>query len=107
MGTVQLTVERNSREGPVIHLAGECDMASVDALSAAGRDVIATVSPGGRVTVEMHSLAFLDCSGLGTLVAMRNAATDQDVELRLRAVPHHVNRILALTAMADSFVIES
>lgn len=103
---MQISMDLNTPEGPVIHLEGECDMASIDALNAAGREAIGAASAGGRMTIDLRALTFLDSSGLGALVAIRNAATDKNIALRLRSVPRQASRILALTAMEDFFEIE-
>jgi anti-sigma B factor antagonist len=58
------------------------------------------------MTIDLRALTFLDSSGLGALVAIRNAATDKNIALRLRSVPRQASRILALTAMEDFFEIE-
>jgi anti-anti-sigma factor len=105
--TVKLSVDLNAPGGPVIHLEGECDMASIDALTVAGRDAIAAAEPGGRVTIDMGALTFLDSSGLGALIGIRKAATDKHIELRLRSVPRQASRILTITAMNDLFDIEA
>lgn len=103
MGSVEISVDHNAPDGPVIHLDGDCDMASVAALNAAGRDAVAAAAPGGLVNIDMGALTFLDSSGLGALVAIRNAASHENVVLRLRHVPSQASRILALTAMEDFF----
>lgn len=105
--TVKLSVDLSAPEGPVIHVEGECDMASIGALTVAGRDAIAAAEPSGRVTIDMRALTFLDSSGLGALIAIRKAATDKHIELRLRSVPSQASRILAITAMEDFFDIET
>lgn len=104
---MHLSVDFDDRDVPRINVAGECDVSSVEALRAAASDVIATLSPGARVTIDLHALTFLDCCALGALVAISNEAASRDIELRLRAVSVPVSRLLTLTAMQDFFTIDS
>ncbi len=61
-----IAVDTQSPDGPVVRLAGELDLSTADALSAAIEPFLA--SPPDRLCFDVDRLQFLDSSGLAVLV---------------------------------------
>jgi anti-anti-sigma factor len=92
--------------GPVIRLAGEIDMLVSDDMRAAGEEAVAHTPEGGRVTIDLAEVTFLDSTGIGSLVAISNAARAKDVPLVLRSVPERITKLLAITGLDGVFATE-
>ncbi|AVV45315.1 hypothetical protein C6376_32100 [Streptomyces sp. P3] len=60
----------------------------------------------GHIDVACGQLTFIDCTGLSALLAAAHAAKAGGSELRLRAVPHSLARLLRLTCTGGAFTIE-
>ncbi|MFD9337517.1 STAS domain-containing protein [Streptomyces sp. NPDC060028] len=59
----------------------------------------------GGVDVDCAQLSFCDCSGLSALLAATRGVKAAEVELRLRAVPHVLARLLQLSHTGTAFTI--
>jgi anti-anti-sigma factor len=82
---------------PVIRLAGELDLAGVDA-TRVGIDRYLTTAPT-RVTFDLEELTFMDSSGIALLVQVSN-----DVgSVSLTNVPPIVHRVLEATGLLEHF----
>ena len=96
-------VEQGS-DGVVVTLRGELDLAAAPGLQ---QELLALIArPVPDLTLDLGALSFLDSSGLGALYRARQAATEQGIVLRLRAVPDHVRRVLDVTAMSPLFDLD-
>jgi len=97
-------VEVTERQGiTVVTLIGELDVYSSTALRAR----LSTLLDGGmtNLVVNMGQLAFIDSTGLGTLVtALKRARTDGG-DLTLEAVPASAMKVLELTGLNRVFTI--
>jgi anti-sigma B factor antagonist len=87
-----------------VAVGGEVDVSVADELRLAGEQALAAPDCAGLV-IELGAVTFLDSTGLGALVALRNAALDSDVLFELRDVPDSVSRILELTGMDSVFTV--
>jgi anti-sigma B factor antagonist len=88
------------------HLAisGEVDVSAAADVTAAGEQALAV--PGCRgLVLELGQVSFLDSTGLGSLVSLRNAANAADGSFELHDVPEPVMRILQLTGMDSVFEV--
>ena len=82
---------------PIIHLAGELDLASVESVKA-GIAVYLAGSPA-RVIFDLEKLTFMDSSGIALLVQVSN-----DVDhVSLTNVAPIVRRVLEATGLLDHF----
>ncbi len=82
---------------PVIHLAGELDLASVESV----KEGIAPHLAGApvRITFDLEKLTFMDSSGIALLVQVSN-----DVgQVSLTNVSPIVHRVLEATGLLDHF----
>jgi anti-anti-sigma factor len=80
-------------DAPVVMLTGEVDLGTVDHLAAAleGLD--------GRVVIDLGDLSFLDCSGIGVLVAARKRLRAGGGDLHLRSPRVAVRSVLELLGL--------
>jgi anti-anti-sigma factor len=83
-------------------VSGEVDVSVADQLRESGEQALAAPDCAGLV-IELGAVTFLDSTGLGALVALRNAALEAGVSFELRDVPDPVRRILELTGMDTVF----
>jgi anti-anti-sigma factor len=85
--------------------SGEVDLATVDQFLI---EANACLDEGAEVVeIDLGEVTFIDSSGLGALVRIRNAARDRDKELVLTNVPASVERLLAVTGLSEAFEIRS
>jgi anti-anti-sigma factor len=75
----------------VVHVSGELDVASRDALTE-----VCLACDQLSVRVEMNDLTFMDCSGYGGLVAVRNRLRAIGGSLTLRGAAGQPARLLGL-----------
>ncbi|MCW2784397.1 MAG: anti-sigma-factor antagonist [Marmoricola sp.] len=82
-------------------LSGEVDIASVDELLTAAH---ACLDTDVRVLeIDLGEVTFIDSSGLGALVRIRNEAAALGKDLVLVRVTPAAERILAVTGLSDLF----
>ena len=82
---------------PVIRLAGELDLASVES-TRAGINQYLTTAPT-RVTFDLEELTFMDSSGIALLVQVSNEVGD----VSLVNVPPIIHRVLEATGLLEHF----
>jgi anti-sigma B factor antagonist len=89
------------RERVVVVVAGEIDLATVDELDAAVRELLA----GGwsNVVLDLRPVEFLDSTGLGWLVAIERDARAHHWRLALVDGSPPVARLLDLTGLRGHF----
>ena len=90
---------------PQLILSGEIDIASADQLRAAGARALGSLGSQDTLAVDMSDVTFIDSSGLGALVSIRNAADASDQSISLRIVSPTIIRLFELTGLRDSFTI--
>lgn len=88
----------------VIVVTGELDMASASDLADALHD--ADWDSYDKVVIDLLGISFIDSSGLGALIALRNEHPDNELVL-VAADEGLVTKVLELTAMKDLFRIYS
>ncbi len=94
---LEVTVTLEDPSSPIIHLAGELDLASVEATKA-GIAPYLEAKPA-RVTFDLEKLRFMDSSGIALLVQVSN-----DVgSVTLTHVPPIVHRVLDATGLLKHF----
>jgi anti-sigma B factor antagonist len=89
-------------ERSVLRLTGELDLDSVGELRQHARAELAS----GRcrvLTIDMSGLTFIDSTGLGLLVELRNLAGTSDAAVELANVPSRPARIIAIAGLAETF----
>jgi anti-anti-sigma factor len=88
----------------VLHIVGEVDMAVVDELLGQALDRLGHSDRG--IDLDFAEVTFIDSSGLGVLVRLRNEAESAHKSLRLRNVSDPVIRVLRVTGLGDFFDVE-
>jgi anti-sigma B factor antagonist len=86
----------------ILSLTGEVDLAAQPQLTTSGE---AALADPDRLTlvIDLAQVTFIDSTGLGTLIHLRNLAHASGKDLVLAATPPPVQRILQLTALDDIF----
>lgn len=88
----------------VLEVAGELDLAVTADLRSAADEALAA----GDVTdvvVDLGGVTFIDSTGLGTLVEIRNAALEGGATMRVTAVQAAPSRVIEIAGLADAFGI--
>jgi anti-sigma B factor antagonist len=89
----------------VLSVAGDLDLAAVPQLR---QEVQARLANGTQsLTLDLGGITFLDSSGLGVLVELRNLAGGQGVGLDIVNVPAGPARIITIAGLADTFGLPS
>ena len=84
----------------VLSVTGDVDLAEADAFVEAARECLARAR---GVDLDLSGVTFIDSSGLGALVRLRNDAAALAKPLHLANVSRSVDRLLQVTGLDDSF----
>lgn len=87
--------------GCMISVSGEVDIANVEEFLTVAQGCLE--SGATLVEVDLSEVTFIDSSGLGALVRLRNQARERDVVVVLRRVPEFVGRLLEVTGLTAAF----
>jgi anti-anti-sigma factor len=101
----QFGVSVASADGVVtLALTGELDLAGVPVL----RDAVAAAASAAtrRIVLDCADLTFIDSSGLGCLVEIRNQTGADGRELALTNVPPVAARTITIGGLADVLGVE-
>lgn len=102
MAAFSVTTERD-RQTSVLSISGELDMATVPQL----RDLAVAElrrSECRKLVFDLARLEFIDSTGIGCWVELRNAAIADDRQVVLRSAPPQVLRILAIGGLDRLFI---
>jgi anti-sigma B factor antagonist len=84
---------------------GEIDTKVADDLAAMGQ--LCLIEPGVRsLTLDLSAVTFIDSSGIGAMVRIRNIALEFDKQLSLRNPSQRVLRVLQLAGLHMVFDLE-
>ncbi|MBV9822220.1 MAG: STAS domain-containing protein [Actinobacteria bacterium] len=87
----------------VVEIAGEVDLHTAGRLA---DRLTALLESGPRtLVVDLSSLSFLDSTGLGALVTVRNHARRSGADLRLVCVPERLLKLFRITGLHTAFEI--
>jgi anti-anti-sigma factor len=86
----------------VVSLTGELDLATVGVLRDAALSELATPSCATLV-LECDGLTFVDSTGIGCWIELRNRASDDGKSLEFAAVPPSARRTVAIAGLAPLF----
>jgi anti-sigma B factor antagonist len=99
-----VTSEASSAAGAsatTIVLTGEIDASNASTIGVQVGDAL--LGGATAVVVDLSGVTFFDSTGLGALIASRNACGESKVPMSLRAPSPQVRRILDLTATTPLF----
>ena len=85
-----------------VWVEGELDLAVVDEFL---EWALACLDRSSAMEIDLHGVTFIDSSGLGALVRLRNEATATDKSLALVKVSAATHRLLEITGLSDAFDI--
>lgn len=85
-----------------VAVAGEVDLATAAALRERLLHVLYDQSPD-LIDVDLAGVTFLDCTGIGALVAVRNAAVQAGRQVRVSHPRPIVRRVLEVTGLLGVF----
>jgi anti-anti-sigma factor len=93
----------NTRAGDpgVLVVSGELDIATVDQLATLAR--AALDSAASVLVIDFSGVTFVDSTGLGALVRIRNEAERNGKRVDLVGVRREVRRVLELTGLSELF----
>ena len=80
-----------------LRVSGEIDMASAGTLLDA--IVSAEVPPGGRITLDLSGVAFMDSAGLSALVEAHRKHDGDGVEMTIVEAPRSVRKLFSLSGV--------
>ena len=80
----------------------DVDVATADELREAGRAALTNAC--GTLRIDLAEMTFLDSTGIGALISIRNHA--DRATLILENPPPQVRKILEITGLTDLFTIE-
>jgi anti-sigma B factor antagonist len=98
---VDILVER-SGDATRLRLTGDLDLSSADELRGAGLRALREPDCR-RLLVDMSEVPFMDSTGVGVLVELRNAGLPQGRALVIAEPSERVREVLRLTAMDQVF----
>jgi anti-anti-sigma factor len=90
-----------SGRGTLLRVGGEVDLATAPALHAAAERALA--ERPGRVHLDLGEVSFLDCAGLGALIAIRNAALLAGAGIPVITASRPVRRLMAVAGVSQLF----
>jgi anti-anti-sigma factor len=86
-------------------VSGEVDLASIGDLIAAARACLAAAP--SVLEVDLAEVTFIDSSGLGALVRIRNEAVERGVQLVLVHLPPAVTRLFEVSGLDQALEIRA
>jgi anti-anti-sigma factor len=84
-----------------IWLDGEIDLATVGQLTAAFDQALA--SAPSKVVLDLSAVTFVDSTGIGAIVGLRNATITAGIALCLNPGPANVMRVMTLSGLTEAF----
>ena len=90
----------------VVTVSGDVDLSNVERLIASARMGLESTETAG-IVLDLSGVTFFDSSGLGGLIAIRNAAGELGRSFSLRALPSRVSRLLQITGLTSVFAVDS
>lgn len=87
-------------------VAGDVDLASAEEFSEMALLGLRTKAVNTLV-IDLGAVDFLDSTGMGALVTVRNEVVALGTELRLREVPERVRKVLEVAGLDTAFSIDN
>lgn len=95
------SADLDAQDPGVLKLSGELDIAVVDTFL---QQAQAALAEAGRVLViDVEDVSFIDSTGLGALVRLREHAHASGKDVTLTHIPRQMGRILQLTGLTELF----
>lgn len=97
----EFVVETRADNPGFLVVSGELDIATVDQLVTQARAALDSTS--SALVIDFSGVTFVDSTGLGALVRIRNEAERHGKRVDLVGVRREVRRVLELTGLSDLF----
>jgi anti-anti-sigma factor len=104
-GSAPHHTERTVGDATVVELRGEIDIFTAPSLAA--RLEALTAGPRPDLVLDLRSMAFIDCTGLGVLCRARNRALARNGRLRLVTGSRCFRRVLRAAGLAGVFELHT
>ena len=104
MSSLTLSTRRDADRW-IVSVAGELDLATVTQLRAAAQPAFDDPTCSTLV-LDLADLTFLDSTGLGCWIELRNAAEDTGTVLALESVPPSALRTVSIAGLATLFGLD-
>lgn len=86
-------------------MAGDLDLASAPSMYTAGLAALSDPSCT-TLTLNVEGVTFIDSTGIGSWIELRNHALERGQRVRLQAVPPAIFRILDIGGLAELFGLD-
>jgi anti-sigma B factor antagonist len=93
---LSITVERNGAAAVVV-VSGEIDLETSASLAAA----LTELGDAADVSIDLSGVAYMDSTGLRTLLSAKDEAARSGGTLRVSAASHIVSRLIEITGVED------
>jgi anti-sigma B factor antagonist len=102
---LRIAKHRRPDGSALLVVAGDVDISTSSQLRDAGLEVI-RAEPSVRLVIDLMDVTFLDSTGIGALLELRNAASTADGSVVLLDPSENVMRVLDITRLSDVIDIE-
>lgn len=102
MTTFQTEPAAGANGEPTFAVSGDLDLASAESFI---DSATASVGEGTALRLDLSEVTFMDSTGLGALITLRNLMADRGGSLVLVSASSAVSRVLELTGMSDVFSV--
>jgi anti-anti-sigma factor len=99
VSTFQATVVAGS-DPAQLQVSGDLDLASADQLLTTATTAAGS---GTSLAMDLSGVTFIDSTGLGVLIKVKNSLVARGGDLELTATSLQVDRVMTLTGLADVF----
>ena len=96
MSTFEVTPHTDDSGTTYLKVSGALDLAAAPQL-------IQEVKESQVLRLDLSEVDFMDSTGLGALITVRNGAREKNEELELLAISRAVERVLELSGLTDVF----
>jgi anti-sigma B factor antagonist len=100
-----VSVQSSDSGSTVLGLAGELDLAGAPQMRAAGLGALREAGCSALV-LDLSKLSFVDSTGLGSWVELRNHAQQHSQSVALRGVSENLARILEIAGLTALFDVD-
>lgn len=87
----------------VVAVSGDIDIGNADDLAAVGGLAAESLAKGNRLVIDLADVQFMDSTGLGALLQIRDAAARQGQRVELRSVRPRVEKLIRITGLLGEF----
>ncbi|CAN5260381.1 STAS domain-containing protein [soil metagenome] len=98
------TTDRNGRD--VVIVVGDLDLATAPSMVASAK-AEAPTADGRPLLLELSGVSFLDSTGLGALIEVRNVAFAVGHGVEIAAQSAAVERVLSLAGLSELFAVDA